>query len=409
MTQTTQHQIRRLGHHGDGIADGPLFAPLTLPGEVVSATVEGQMLRDVRIVTPSEDRVAAPCRHFRACGGCQLMHGSDDFVAAWKVEVVRQAMAAHGLQADFAPIATSPGQSRRRATVAARRTKKGAMAGFHGRATDVIVEIPDCRLLLPEVMAGVPVAERLAALGTSRKAALAVTLTASAEGLDVAVENGKPLDGQLRHDLAKLADESGIARLCWDGEVIAQRVPPAQRFGRADVVPPPGAFLQATAEGEAALLDAVREAVGTAGPVIDLFSGCGTFSLPLAETAAVHAVESDTAMLDALDRGWRMASGLKPVTTEARDLFRRPLLAAELNRAGAVVLDPPRAGAEAQVAEIARSEVPRLAYVSCNPMTFARDAAVLVQAGYRLDGVQVVDQFRWSAHVELAARFTRDH
>jgi 23S rRNA (uracil1939-C5)-methyltransferase len=174
----------------------------------------------------------------------------------------------------------------------------------------------------------------------------------------------------------------------------------------AKVTPPPGAFLQATPQGEASLVTAVRDAVGSSRHVIDLFAGCGTFSLPLAESAEVHAVEGDAGMTAALDHGWRMAQGLKPVTFETRDLYRRPLLPDELAKTDAVVLDPPRAGAEAQVAEIVKAMPPVVAYVSCNPVTFARDAAVLIAAGYTLNWVQVVDQFRWSSHVELAAQFT---
>lgn len=403
----TEYKIQRLGHQGDGIAQGPFFAPLTLPGEVITANAEGQTLCDVKIITPSADRVSPPCRHFKSCGGCQVQHANDAFVADWKLGIVRHALDAHGLETDLRPIQTSPPSSRRRATFAARRTKKGALVGFHGRASGVIVEIPDCQLLLPEVMKGIPVAERLAIVGTSRKAALAVTVTHSVHGLDVSVRNGKLLDGPLQQELAQLCDQLGLARLSWDGEVIAMRTPPTQPFGRAKVTPPPGAFLQATPHGEASLLAAVKEAVGGAGHVIDLFAGSGTFSLPLSETSAVHAVESDAAMLKALDQGWRMAEGLKPMTTLARDLYRRPLLPDELAKTGAVVLDPPRAGAEAQVAELAKAKVPRIAYVSCNPVTFARDASVLIAAGYTLDWVQVVDQFRWSSHIELAACLTR--
>ena len=404
----TEYLIRRLGHHGDGIAEGPVFAPLTLPGELVTGIPDGQTLTDIRIVRPSDDRVKAPCRHFRACGGCALQHASDAFVADWKVEVVRTALQTHGIETDYRPIITSPANSRRRATLAAKRTKKAAMAGFYGRASDVIVEVPDCQLLAPGLMPGLEVAQALAAIGTSRKATLAVTITLSSAGLDVAVQQGKPLDGPLRQALAQACENLGLARLAWEDEVIAMRQPPYQRFGRADVLPPPGAFLQATAEGEAALLAAVEEAVGDAGQVADLFAGCGTFALPLAEKAQVHAVEGEAEMLKALDQGWRRAGGLKPLTTEARDLFRRPLLTDELRRFEAVVIDPPRAGAERQIAEIAAAGVPRIASVSCNPVTFARDAQTLTDAGYRLEWVQVVDQFRWSPHVELAALFTRN-
>lgn len=404
----TEHHIIRLGHHGDGIADGPLFAPITLPGELVTGTVDGQILRDVRIITPSDDRVAAPCRHFKSCGGCQLQHASDQFVADWKLGVVRNALEAHGLETDIRPIVTSPPQSRRRATFAAKRTKNGAMAGFHGRGSDIVIEVPDCRLVQPEVLAALPIAQKLAIAGTSRKAALAVTVTSSKYGLDVSVHHGKALDGPLRQELAQLCDQLGLARLSWDAEVIAMRNPPYQQFGKAQVTPPPGAFLQATHHGEAALLAAVKEAVGDADRVADLFAGCGTFSLPLAETARVHAVESEAEMLAALDHGWRMAEGLKPVTTEARDLYRRPMLPDELAKTDAVVLDPPRAGAERQIAELIKSTAPRIAYVSCNPVTFARDAHALVASGYVLNWVQVVDQFRWSSHVELAACLTKE-
>ncbi|MFD0859523.1 class I SAM-dependent RNA methyltransferase [Roseovarius aquimarinus] len=401
------HLIERLGHHGDGIAAGPVFAPMTLPGERVTGMLEGQRLTDIRIETPSDRRVAPPCRHFKACGGCQLQHADDDFVARFKEDVVRTALAAHGIDAPFLPIATSPAQARRRATLSARRTKKGAMAGFHGRASDVIIEIPDCRLLHPDLMRAIPMAEALAQEVGTRKGSLDVAVCLSRAGLDVNVTGGKPLDGPLRAQLAQLAETLSLARLAWEGEVIAMREAPVQRFGTVDVVPPPGAFLQATAEGEAALLADVRAALDGAGRIVDLFAGCGTFALPLARTARVHAVEGDAAMTEALGAGWRKAEGLKEVTTETRDLFRRPLLPDELARFDAAVIDPPRAGAEAQMAELIGAGVPRIAYVSCSPVTFARDAAQAVAAGYRLEAVRVVDQFRWSSHIELVARLSR--
>ncbi|WP_170335744.1 class I SAM-dependent RNA methyltransferase [Ruegeria arenilitoris] len=402
---TQDYTILRLGHQGDGIADGPVYAPRTLPGEVVSGTLVGTLLNDIRVNTPSDDRVKAPCRHYKACGGCQLQHASDTFVADWKVEVVRTALAAQGLEAPMRPIHTSPERSRRRATVAVRRTKKGTLAGFHGRASDTITEIPDCHLLDPALIAAIPVAEALAVLGGSRKGVLAVTLTLSEAGLDVSVKGGKPLDGPLELALAQATEQHGLARLTWDDEVIAMRQPPVQRFGKAQVVPPPGAFLQATKDGEQALTQAVLEIVGSSKQVVDLFAGSGTFSLPLAEGSEVHAVEGEAAMTRALDQAWRKAEGLKKVTTEARDLFRRPLMPDELKSFDAVVLDPPRAGAEAQVQELAQAKRPVIAYVSCNPISFARDAKILAQAGYTLEWVQVVDQFRWSSHTELVGHF----
>nr|WP_309502719.1 class I SAM-dependent RNA methyltransferase [uncultured Roseovarius sp.] len=402
----SRHTILRLGHQGDGIAEGPVFAPLTLPGEVVTGALNGTRLSDIRIEEPADIRVKPPCRHFKSCGGCQLQHASDAFLAEWKTDIVRSALAAHDLSADFAPIAISPPQARRRATLTARRTKKAAMAGFHAKGSDVIVEIPDCQLLHPDLMRAIPAAEALALHCASRKGTLSVAACLSVGGLDLHVTGGKPLDGPLRIELAQLAEAHDLARLSWEDETVAQRRTPDQVFGAAHVIPPPGAFLQATAEGEAALLADVMANTAGATRIVDLFAGCGTFTLPLAGGARVHAVEGDAAMIHALEAGWRKAQGLKQVTAEARDLFRRPLLPDELAQFDAAVLDPPRAGAEAQVAELARAQVARIAYVSCNPLTFARDAATLVAAGYALGRVRVVDQFRWSAHIELVADFT---
>jgi len=404
-----QFTITRLGHQGDGIADGPVFAPRTLPGEVISAVRNDTALTDIRIDTPSENRVKPVCPHYKSCGGCALQHASDKFVASFKVDVVRQALAAQDIIADFRPIVTSPPSSRRRATIAARRTKKGVLVGFHARASDTITEIPNCHLLSGEILGARAAIADLTMAGVSRKGALAVTVTQSENGLDLLVRGGKPLDGPLQISLAGIADRHDLARLAWEDEVIVTRRNPVQRFGSADVIPPPGAFLQATRDGEAQLLSAVHEATSGAGRIIDLFSGCGTFSLPLAQQAEVHAVEGDRAMTQALDKGWRYADGLKRVTVEARDLFRNPIISEDLAGYEAAVIDPPRAGALAQTEHLARARVPRIAFVSCNPVTFARDAKTLISAGYRLDWVQVVDQFRWSAHVELAASFTFSH
>ena len=399
--------IERLGHRGDGIAEGPVFVPGALPGEVVEGDLVGDVIASPKIMTPVPERVRPPCPHARACGGCALQHAADDFVAGWKAGVIRTALAAQGIEAPIRPTATSPARSRRRAVLAGKRTKKGVILGFHGRASDTVVPVPDCHLLHPDLMAAFPALEALTALGGARKGALAISVTRSLNGPDVSVRDGKDLDATLRMELAMLAERHGFARLAWNGEVVALRVPPLQQMGAARVAPPPGAFLQATAEGEQTLLSAVSETVSGAKHIADLFAGCGTFALPLAKEAEVHAVESGADMLAALDAGWRGATGLHRVTTEARDLFRRPLMADELARFDAVVIDPPRAGAEAQIAELARCDVRKIAHVSCNPVTFARDARVLIAGGYALDWVLPVDQFRWSPHVELAAQFSR--
>jgi 23S rRNA (uracil1939-C5)-methyltransferase len=401
-------RIDRLGHLGDGVAAGPdgaIFVPGMLPGEEVEGTLTGDRLTDVRIVTPSPDRVRPPCAHARTCGGCLMQHASDGFVAGWKEGIVRGALAGQGLSARFLPMHISPPRSRRRATLAARRTKGGALLGFHARASDMLVAVPQCQLLHPDLIASFPGLEALVRAGGSRTGEVALTVTRSLGGVDVVVSGGKPLEAAFQLDLARIAEIHGFARLTWGDEMVALRAQPMQRFGPALVAPPPGAFLQATAEGEAALLRGVAQAIGPAKKVVDLFAGCGTFSLPLAERAEVHAVEGDAAMTAALEKAARATAGLARVTVETRDLFRRPLEPDEFRRMEAVVIDPPRAGAEAQVARLAIAQPPVIAMVSCNPVTFARDARVLVAAGYRLDWLQVVDQFRWSSHVELVARF----
>lgn len=403
--------IDRLGHLGHGIArsldSGPIYVPGTLPGEVVEGTLRGDRLLDPKIVTPSVNRVKPPCRHARACGGCQLQHASDPFVAGWKQEVVENALAGQGLTAEFLPLVTSPARSRRRATLSARRTKGGVLMGFHARASDTIAEIPDCQLLHPAILAAFPGLQALVMAGGSRTTELSLQVTLTRGGPDVVVTGGKPLDADLRLDLARLVETHGFSRLTWDGETVALRDRPALTMGTATVAPPAGAFLQATAEGEAALLAAVRKALGPQKRIVDLFSGVGTFTLPLAQEMEVHAVEGDAAMTKALDLAARNTPNLHRISTETRDLFRRPLEPDELRPFTGAVIDPPRAGAEAQTDRLAQSMVPVIAAVSCNPVTFARDARALTAAGYRLDWVQVIDQFRWSTHIELVARFSR--
>jgi len=402
--------IGRLGHQGDGIAksaDHEVFVPFSLPGEIVSGEIiQGRILAPL-VVTPSPDRVQPPCPHFRACGGCALQHASDSYLAEWKIGVVKTAIAAQGLAGEIEGVSTSPPQSRRRATLAARRTKKGALVGFHSRATKTIIAIPACTLLHPDILAAVPAFEALTKLGASRKGEIAFSVTVSDAGLDVAVTDAKQADGPFLAQLGAFAGQAGFARLSWNSEVIATPRPPVQMFGEVGVVPPPAGFLQATKAGQTALTDAVKHALGPARKIADLFAGCGTFTLPLAKGAEVAAYESDADALAALEIASRGAGGLKPVRTEVRDLFRRPLLPAELDYFDAVVIDPPRAGAKAQTGFLAQSTVPVIAFVACNPATFARDARDLVAGGYHLDWVRVVDQFRWSPHVELVAKFSR--
>lgn len=396
--------IESLTHLGMGRAsDGQSLLPRVLPGEEVDVAQDGT----VRIVTPSTDRVAAPCRHFKSCGGCAMQHAADVFVADWKQDIVVKALAARGLTPDCRPIKTSPAQSRRRAKMSGRRTKKRAMIGFHARASDTLVQVPECQLLTPALIDSFPALEALTVLACSRKGEIDLTVTEATLGPDVLIATDKELTPPLRVELAALANQYRLSRLVWNDEPVVTINPPAQDFGGVSVVPAPGAFLQATQHGEAVLRQAVEEITEKATRIVDLFAGCGTFALPLAKRAEVHAVEGEAAMLDALDRGWREGHQLRRVTTETRDLFRRPLEVDELRHFDAAVIDPPRAGAEAQIATLAASNISTIAMVSCNPVTFARDAQMLTDAGFAMPWVQAVDQFRWSPHVEVVASFTR--
>ena len=404
------YTIKNLSVQGDGITDGPdglIYIPFALPGEVVEGDIVGNRIPKPKVIEPSGDRVKAPCPHFKTCGGCSMQHASDSFLASWKTDVVRNALAAHDLTANFSTIITSPAQSRRRATFAAQRTKKGVMIGFHGRASDTVVAIPSCKLLHPDIMATMPALEALTKIGASRKAGISISVTQSAAGPDVSVQDAKEADGPLMVELGTLVEQFKLSRLSWNGEVVAMRAAPVQTFDGIKVSPPVGAFLQATEAGQITLTDTVLEAVGDAKHIVDLFAGCGTFSLPLAKHAQVLAVEGDAPLLTALDSAWRLAEGVKTLETLKRDLFRNPILNEELKKVEAVVLDPPRAGAKAQCEALAEADIPRIAFVSCNPVTFARDAKILVNGGYTIEWVQVVDQFRWSAHVELVALFTK--
>ncbi len=390
-------RIEALTLTGQGVAEDGSRWPRVLPGEEIDG--EG------RILVPSPERVSPPCRHFKSCGGCAMQHASDGFVAGWKAGIVEKALTARGISAQIETVLTSPPDSRRRAKLSGRRTRKGAIVGFHGRASETIAEVPDCRVITPGLREVLPTLERITARAASRKGELDLTVTDSPSGVDLSVTGGPEPDFAAITDLTAIAQDAGLSRLTWNGEIVVTLADPVQPMGRAQVAPPPGAFLQATRQGEAALVDHVRRAAHGAGRVVDLFAGCGTFTLPLAETAEVHAVEGDGAMLAALDRGWRMAPGLRRVTTEARDLFRRPLMPDELDFEVAVI-DPPRAGAEAQVQQFAAARVSTVAMVSCNPVTFARDVEALISGGYSLGPVTVVDQFRWSPHVELCATLT---
>jgi len=406
----SEYIVDRLGQLGDGIIDTPngeIFAPFTLPGEHIEGNVENGRVNSPKIIKPVSDRIKPACKHFKSCGGCSLQHASDTVISDWKIRKTQDALSQVNLHPEFRPIINSKAGSRRRATFAAKRTKKGALVGFHGRASDVIIEISECPISDPILLSGMPAFSQFAILGSSRKAVLRISATVSGNSLDVKIDNGKKLSATEISKFAQICNQFKILRLMWNDDVIAQSNPPNQKMGLADVIPPSGAFLQATKSGEAALIKTVLEIIGPSKRVVDLFAGCGTFALPISSKATVHALEGDANMITALDSGWRTAGGLHDIKSETRDLFRRPLMPDEFKKIDAIVIDPPRAGAVSQVVEIAKANVGRIAFVSCNPTTFARDASILCNNGYNLDWVQVIDQFLWNPHIELVAQFTK--
>ncbi|HVY90970.1 MAG TPA: hypothetical protein VG942_19030, partial [Hyphomonadaceae bacterium] len=354
------------------------------------------------------NRAPPRCSHYGECGGCSLQHLPEAQYLEFKRDQVVQALSFQRIDAEVDPVLPIAPHTRRRAVFAAARLGKSVIVGFHGRRSHRIVPIRDCAVITPGLMALLPKLEKLAVIAAPPKDALTLTVTDTATGFDVAlsgVAKGFNADNRIR--LVQAAGELGLARVSINGEVAMERSAPIIRAGAAHLSPPPGGFLQACEPSEAAMLRLVKEAIGDARKVVDLFSGAGTFSLPLASTATIHAAENDEAALAALDRAARKAQGLKPVTVEKRDLFRRPLTRDELKRFDAAVIDPPRAGAEAQTRELAASGLKRIAMVSCNAQTLARDLRLLLDGGYRVRRIAPIDQFLWSPHIEIVAALTR--
>lgn len=404
--------IARLGHRGDGVAEtsaGLVFIAGALPGEMVEAERHGERAHLTAVLGPSLDRSAPFVPGAAICGGCGMAHLSLPAQLAWKRDLVRDALAAENIEAEVGETIDAHGAGRRRASFHARRDATGVRVGFMAARSHDIVDLAehDCPTLSAALKPAVPAVRALATTLASIGKPVDAVVTATANGLDIDIRGTGKLAEPLRLALVRLAEKHDLARLSLHGERLVERRPPLLRFGRAELVLPPGGFLQATEAGEAALAGLVTAGVGSAKRIADLFAGSGTFALRLAESATVTAVEADAEALAALDRAARHTPGLKKVTVERRDLFRRPLMPAELQKFDAVVFDPPRAGAEAQAWQLAAARVPRIVAVSCNPATLARDLRILLDGGYRLGAVTPVDQFRHSAHVEAVAILAR--
>lgn len=397
--QSDETVVVRLAARGDGVTADGRYLPGAVPGDRV---VGG----DIR---PGPHRAAAICKHFGRCGGCQLQHVDEEVLANFVQGRVVGALQSAGVQAEMIAAAhLSPPRSRRRAAMRA-ETRDGILAlGFNEESSRAVVDLQECHVLTPGLFTLAQALRPILSALMPKRWICGVTLTEAAGGADILISNLSPSPEVVRAfsgwkptiPVARVSVEDGGRT-----DIVLQRGKPVQTFGGVDVQMPPATFLQATADGEAALVTAALDFTRGAGRVADLFCGLGTFALPLSADAEVVAADAAGPAVKALEAAARGEK--RRVRTLHRDLFRRPMTVKELAGYGAVVLDPPRAGAKAQVEGLAASKVPVVAYVSCNPSTFARDASTLVRGGYALTEVRPIGQFRWSTHVELAARFVR--
>jgi 23S rRNA (uracil1939-C5)-methyltransferase len=406
--------IDHVGHRGDGVAFAgghTVFVPYTLGGETVEACpVADQPDRRLllRVEKASAERIAPFCRYFGACGGCAIQHWQPGSYAAWKRRIVVDTLVHAGIECPVDDLIDAHGAGRRRITAHARRGSDGEVrVGFAAANSHAIVAIDDCPILDPGLHGALDAARALAEVLKPTTKPLDIQVTATDGGLDVDVRGSGPLPTAMIATLSRVAEQHRLARLTRHGELVLMRSPPVVGIGTAQVALPPGSFLQATAAGEEALAALVFKHCKGAKHIADLFCGVGPFALRLATRARIAAFDSDSGAVTALQKAATSTPGLKPIKAETRDLFRRPLMPQELRDYDTVVFDPPRQGAQAQVQQLAVSKIPVVVAVSCNTATFARDARILIDGGYRIEGVTPVDQFRHTPHVELVARFAR--
>lgn len=408
MTRLT---IERLGHEGDGVAETPagrVFVPLALPGETIDAEVDGARGRLVAVVSRSRERLEPVCPHFGSCGGCVLQHLQQAPYLAFKRQLVAEAFASRGLTPEIADVVPIAPGTRRRVVLAARRGREGVHLGFHALRGEEIVAIGTCAIASPAIVRALPGLRALALPLVSLRKEVRLTVTVAENGLDVAINaSRRDVDAATRAALVAAASAARVLRVTLEGEPVVTLGEPMIAVDGIKIPLPPGGFLQAAAESEAVLRTQVLAGVAKAKRVADFFSGLGTFSLPLARRAQVTAVEADKAALSALTVAHKRTPGLKPIRTLVRDLFREPLSPKELEAFDAVVIDPPRQGAKAQAEALAKSKIPLIVAVSCNPATLARDCRILVDAGFTLGPVTPVDQFLFSPHIEVVTDLRR--
>ncbi|MGB9116344.1 class I SAM-dependent RNA methyltransferase [Bradyrhizobium sp.] len=407
--------IDHVGHLGDGVAfaDGQsLYVPYTLGGETVEvAPVPGHhpdRRRLLQVERASPERITPFCQHFGTCGGCAIQHWETERYRAWKRQLVVETLAQAKIACEVHPLIDAHGLGRRRITLHARMgTHDVLKVGFSAANSHDIVPVDRCPILDPGLSGALDAAWAIAEPLKPTGKPLDIQFTATDSGLDVDVRGSGPLPSRLITTLSRVAEQHRLARLTRHGELVLMRTPPTIAIGAAQVTLPPGSFLQATVAGEEALAALVSEHCRRANHIADLFCGVGPFALRLATKSRIAAFDSDAGAVAALQKAATSTSGLKPVKAETRDLFRRPLMPQELRDFDTVVFDPPRQGAQAQVTQLAASKIPVAVAVSCNVATFVRDARILIDAGYQIEGVTPVDQFRHTPHVELVARFKR--
>jgi 23S rRNA (uracil1939-C5)-methyltransferase len=406
--------IDHVGRRGDGIAfaDGQaVYVPYTLGGETVEVTPVSDHPDRRRLLTierASPERITPFCPHFAICGGCAIQHWQAERYRAWKRNIVIETLAQAKLGCEVDPLIDAHGLGRRRITLHARMGSHDVLkVGFAAANSHDIIPVDRCPILAPGLNGALDAGWAIAEPLISTAKPLDIQITATDNGLDIDVRGSGPLPAARIATLSRIAEQHRLARLTRHGELLLMRMPPTIAIGTAQVTLPPGSFLQATAAGEEALAALVSEHCKRARRVADLFCGVGPFALRLAARSRVSAFDSDAGAVTALQKAAASTSGLKPIKAEARDLFRRPLMPQELRDYEAIVFDPPRQGAQAQALQLAASKIPVVVAVSCSVATFARDARILVDGGYKLERVTPVDQFRHTPHVELVARFAR--
>ena len=408
----TKHrlEIDELGAKGDGVATDGTFVPFTLPGDLVDIDDEvenHQFLPPFSIVRNSPFRVNPICKHFGVCGGCSLQHFGHDEYLKWKRLLVVGAFASVGIETDIESCRPISIGSRRRATFSAITTAAGTIFGFLGRQSHEIIDIAECPILVAKISSQFNALRELAQLSVPASEQVKLSVLACENGLDIALEAATTLSERRRKAIIDWAVAGHQVRVSYDGEIIIQTIVPQLTIGAAILTPPPGSFVQAVGKAEEQMAALVVAHLKKSKRVVDLFSGVGTFALHLLPKSIVHAVEFEKAALTSLENSQKSLTGTKTLTIEPRDLDRRPLQASELEAYNGAVFDPPRAGAEAQVRELAMSKITKISAVSCNPTTLARDAKILIDAGFKLTKVTPIDQFLFSTHVEVVALFER--